>query len=42
MSSKWRDSGKEKYKICKIKVKKINDTKDRARGFKILTIRAFD
>lgn len=37
-----RHSGNEKYKICKIKVRKIKDTKDRARGFKMLAISAFD
>lgn len=29
-------------KYVKLKLKKINETKDRARGFKILTISAFD
>lgn len=33
-----RHSGKEKYKICKIKVRKIKDAKDRARDLKYLQL----
>ena len=33
-----RHSGNEKYKICKIKVRKIKDAKDRARDLKYLQL----